>query len=237
VSRNKKTVSAVGYLRTSSATNVGADKDSERRQRLAIAEYAKRAGYAIADNDWFYDADVKGADPVTERSGFKTMLDRIAGNGVRTVIVEDASRFARDLIVQLTGHDYLRKLGVTLIAANAPDHFQEDTPTAVLIRQVLGAVAQFEKANLVAKLKGARDRKKAETGKCGGAKTILERDPRVVAAAKALVAPGQKKRSLREVAAELEAQGFVSRKGTRFAPAVIASMLEVSKADVERATS
>jgi hypothetical protein len=31
-SRNQ--VEAVGYLRTSSATNVGADKDSERRQRL-----------------------------------------------------------------------------------------------------------------------------------------------------------------------------------------------------------
>jgi DNA invertase Pin-like site-specific DNA recombinase len=62
------------------------------------------------------------------------MLERIAGNGVRTVIVEDPSRFARDLIVQLTGHDCLKRLGVTLIAANAPDHFLEDTPTAVLIR-------------------------------------------------------------------------------------------------------
>jgi DNA invertase Pin-like site-specific DNA recombinase len=141
-----------------------------------------------------YDADVKGADPVTEHPGFKAMLERIAGNGVRTVLVEDPGRFARDLIAQLTGHDYLKKLGVSLIAVNAPDHFLEDTPTAVRIRQVLGAVAQFEKSNLV-KLKGARDRKKAETGKCGGAKTILERDPRVVAAAKALVAPGQKKRS------------------------------------------
>jgi hypothetical protein len=46
------------------------------------------------------------------------------------VLVEDASRFARDLIVQLTGDDYLKKLGITLIAANAPDHFLEDTPTS-----------------------------------------------------------------------------------------------------------
>jgi DNA invertase Pin-like site-specific DNA recombinase len=235
MARKQNPVSAVAYLRTSSATN--ADGDSETRQRLAIETYGKRAGYVIADDDWFWDVDVKGADPVTERPGFKAMLDRIAGNGVRTVIVETANRFARDLIVQLTGHDYLKKLGVLLIAADAPDHFLEETPTAVLIRQVLGAVAQFEKASLVAKLKGARDRKKAETGKCGGAKTILERDPRVVAAAKALVSPGQKKRSLREIAVELEARGFVSRKGTRFAPAVIAGMLEVSNAAVERAQS
>jgi DNA invertase Pin-like site-specific DNA recombinase len=110
------------------ATNVGADKDSDKRQRAAIEAFAKRAGYAVAEWDWFYDADVKGEDPVTERSRFKAMLDRIAGNGVRTVIVEDPGRFAGDLIIQLTGHDYLKKLRVTLIAANTPDHFLEDTP-------------------------------------------------------------------------------------------------------------
>ncbi len=40
---------------------------------------------------------------------------------------------------------------------NCPEHFREDTPTAVLVRQVLGAIAQFEKAQLVIKLKVARD--------------------------------------------------------------------------------
>jgi len=43
--------------------------------------------------------------------------------------------------------------------------------SGALIRQVLGAVAQFEKTSLVAKLKGARDYKKRETGKCGGRKS------------------------------------------------------------------
>ena len=33
---------AVAYLRTSSAANVGADKDSAQRQRAAIAAFAKR---------------------------------------------------------------------------------------------------------------------------------------------------------------------------------------------------
>ena len=55
------------------------------------------------------------------------MLDRIAGNGVRTIIVESPDRFARDLTVQLTGHDFLKKLGVSLIPATAPDFFTEDT--------------------------------------------------------------------------------------------------------------
>jgi hypothetical protein len=32
----------------------------------------------------------------------------------------------------------------------------DDTPTAVLVRQVLGAIAQFDQATIVAKLKAAR---------------------------------------------------------------------------------
>jgi hypothetical protein len=43
-----------------------------------------------------------------------------------------------------------------------------------LVRQVLGAIAQFEKTSLVAKLKAARDRKKATTGKCGGRRSYFE---------------------------------------------------------------
>ena len=43
-------------------------------------------------------------------------------------------------------------------------------PTRTLIRQVLGAVAQFEKTALVSKLKAARQRVKRETGRCDGRK-------------------------------------------------------------------
>jgi DNA invertase Pin-like site-specific DNA recombinase len=91
---------AVAYLRTSSAANVGVDRDSERRRRAAIQAYARRAGFGIAGQDWFYDAAVSGADPIEGRQGFAALLDRIEGNGVRIVLVEDASRFARDLVVQ-----------------------------------------------------------------------------------------------------------------------------------------
>jgi Resolvase, N terminal domain len=79
-------IEAVAYLRTSSASDVGADKDSDKRQRAAIEAFAKANGYTIAPEDWFYDAAVKGSDPVTSRPGFSAMLDRIAGNGVRTIL-------------------------------------------------------------------------------------------------------------------------------------------------------
>jgi hypothetical protein len=51
------------------------------------------------------------------------MLERIEGNGVRTIIVETASRFARDLMVQEVGHAKLRERGINLIAVDNPGSF------------------------------------------------------------------------------------------------------------------
>ena len=89
---------------------------------------------------------------------------------MRCILVETANRFARDLIVQETGWRFLQAKGIELIAVDSPEAFLADTPTAVLIRQILGAVSQFEKASLVAKLKVARVRKRQQTGKCEGRK-------------------------------------------------------------------
>jgi DNA invertase Pin-like site-specific DNA recombinase len=227
MAHKRKRVEAVAYMRTSSATNVGDDKDSERRQRAAIEGFAKAAGYVISD--WFYDAAVKGSDPVTARPGFAAMLDRIAGNGVRTIIVESPDRFARDLAVQLAGHDYLKNLGVALIPASAPDHFLEDTPTAVLVRQVLGAIAQFEKAATVAKLKAARERVRSKRGKCEGRKSYAESNPALVAMAKQFSAyrqPGSvRKPSLRWIAARLAELGYVTPKGKQYSASAVQTML------------
>ena len=222
---SKELTKAVSYLRTSSMTNVGDDKDTLRRQRQAVTKFASTAGYELVAE--YSDDGAKGADPVDTRPGFAAMLKHIASNGVRTIIVETASRFARDLITQETGWRFLRDAGVTLIAADAPDSFLDDTPTAVLIRQILGSVSQFGKAILVAKLRGARERKKRDTGKCGGRKSYVERDAAMVARAKKLARypVNGRKRSLREIAAELQAEGRVAKRGKRFGAAAIARMI------------
>jgi hypothetical protein len=41
-----------------------------------------------------------------------------------------------------------------------------------MVRQILGAVSQFEKAGLVAKLRHARERKRATVGRCEGRKPV-----------------------------------------------------------------
>jgi DNA invertase Pin-like site-specific DNA recombinase len=214
---------AIGYTRTSSAANVGEDKDSVVRQRKAIQAFANRAGFGIIG--WFDDPAVAGADTIDTRPGFMAALEMIAGNGVRTVIVETANRFARDLIVQETGWKRLHADGITLIAADAPDQFVDDTPTAVLIRQILGAVAQFDKAMTVAKLRGARERKRRKTGsKVEGRKSLVESRPQAVALARAL--NEQRPRlSLREISAKLASQGFTTPRGLPYSASAISSML------------
>ncbi len=226
MSRHGKRVEAVAYMRTSSAANVGDGKDSEARQRKAIEGYAKVAGMVIVD--WFYDAAVSGADPIEARPGFTALLARIAGNGARTIIVETANRFARDLMVQEVGFAMLRDLGITLIAADSPTSFLDDGPTSKLIRQILGAVSEFDKAMTVAKLKGARDRVRRQRGKCEGRKSYAEREggQELITLAQQLHHNANgRPQSLRNVSAALAERGYVTPSGKHYSASAVASML------------
>ena len=200
-------------------------RTSDQRQRAAIEAFARAAGYGIVET--FNDAAVSGADPVGERAGFVAMLEHVLRNGAKTVIVESPDRFARDLMVQLAGHDMLKAKGVTLIAASAPTFFVEDTPTAVLVRQVLGAVAQFDKATLVAKLAAARNRKRATGVKVEGRRSHAEKHPELVARAKRLARrkPKGGRLSLRAISAALVAEGHLNERGKPFAAKSVATML------------
>lgn len=219
---------ALAYMRTSSATNVGEDKDSDKRQMAAIESYAKRAGYEIVAPA-YYDAAVSGADSIEGRSGFAQLLERLRERpDIRVILVESAHRFARDLIVQETGYRMLRDHGIELIPVDSPQYFTEDTPTATMVRQILGAVSQFQKAMLVSNLRVARERKRAATGKCGGRRSHIEAHPQTVDMAKSLRWINKRmrqKRSLRDIAAELAKAGHVAASGNPYGPSAIASML------------
>ena len=133
--------------------------------------------------------------PILFKSGpeFAALLERIRGNGVRTI--ETANRFARNLIVQEKAQ------GIEIIAADSPGAFVEDTPTATLVPQVLGAVAQFDKAMTVAKLRLARDRVRKRDGKCEGGKSHAEERSESVALARQLHRQGM---GYSAISAELE---------------------------------
>ena len=210
-------IKAVAYFRTSSATNVGVDKDSLSRQREAVTSYAASNRLTIVAE--YDDMAVSGADHIQARQGFSALLEELGKNGANTILVENASRFARDLAVQLSGHAYLKEAGINLIPVDAPDHFQQDTPTAEMVRQILGSVSQFEKATLVSKLRVARERKRQENGKCEGRKSYAEKNPVLVMEARRLRRRNPstgKRRSLRLISQELQALGYTTSTGKAF---------------------
>lgn len=206
---------AFAYLRTSSATNVGADKDSDKRQMDAIERYARKNGYQVVGR--YYDAGVKGSDPVHERPGFADLLLDAVRKKIKVVLIESPDRFARDLIVQLTGHELMKQRGMMLIPTTAPDFFEQDTPTATMVRQILGAVFQFEKATLVGKLKAARDRASRRLGeRIEGRRT----NPAALEAAAKIL---RRKPTIghRELSRELAALGLLSPNGHEYSTSSI----------------
>jgi hypothetical protein len=89
-------------------------------------------------------------------------------------------------------------------------------------------VSEFDKAMVVAKLKGARDRKRVLTGKkVEGRKSHAELRPELVALVRQLrrKRPKGGQRSLREIAAELAQRGIMNERGRAFSAPSIASML------------
>jgi hypothetical protein len=118
---------------------LGRGKDGERR---AIEGYAKAAGYEVVD--WLYDAAVRGADSVTARPGFAAMLDRIVGNGVRTIIVESPHRFPRDSLKIATVRYDSRMTDFTTVLVAEQNLFQVQSNLAVASGNVtLGATAVY----------------------------------------------------------------------------------------------
>ena len=147
---------------------------------------------------------------------------------MHVVLVEDASRFARDLVAQELGVIMLIKRGMRVITASGDDLTEATDPSRIMMRQIAGSFAQYEKARLVRKLREARERKKAETGKCGGRKTYAEREggEELIRLARELRRPDPNRRpiSLRKVAALAE-RGYVSASGKPYVPSAVASML------------
>ena len=94
-----------------------------------------------------------------------------------------------------------------------------------MVRQILGAVSQFEKAALVEKLRRARQRVRAERGHCEGRKPV---PTEVVAEAKRLHRQNPKthrRLSLRQIAAALADKGLVTKSGNQYSAAAVSRML------------
>jgi DNA invertase Pin-like site-specific DNA recombinase len=217
---------AVSYVRVSGKGQV--DGDGPERQRQAVARYANGAGLRLLEE--FSDLGVSGTTELADRPGLAALLDRIESNGVRVVIVERADRLARDLMVQEVIVGQFTKIGARILTADGVDLTSSADPTRRLIRQVLGAVAEFEKNVLVLKLRAARERRRARGDRVEGAKPYghFPAERAVIDRMRQLRRKPTKARrlSVAAVAAQLNAEGHRNRSGREWSPQMVHHVLQ-----------
>jgi DNA invertase Pin-like site-specific DNA recombinase len=101
------------------------------------------------------------------------------------------------------------KHGLTLVSVSEPDLMAND-PTRILLRQMLGAVAQYDKTQIVMKLRVARERKRLQNGRCEGRKPFGTR-PGEVELLERMRGMRRAGMSFDRIAATLNAEGVVTR--------------------------
>lgn len=166
-------MNAFTYIRVSGRGQL--DGDGPERQRESIAKFAEQFKINLAGG--FYEQAVSGTVDGIDRPAFAEMMMNIderknSDAPVDTVIVERLDRLARDLMISEVILADFRKRGIVVLAADQGQLIDMASdggdPTRVLIRQIMGALAQWEKSQLVKKMKVARDRIKAKGGRCEG---------------------------------------------------------------------
>jgi DNA invertase Pin-like site-specific DNA recombinase len=218
--RLKVMTKAFAYLRVSGKGQV--DGDGFPRQAAAIKSYAKDHDIRIVKT--FREEGVTGSKETMDRPAWVDMMSALHGNGVKTILIEKLDRLARDLMVQEACIADLRKNGFTLVSVMEPDLMATDA-TRVLMRQLLGAVAQYEKTQIVIKLRAARTRIKAQEGRCEGRKPFgfYEGEQAAIERMTALQTSGM---SVRAIAAKLKAEGVPTRTGRQWRDAVVGRILK-----------
>jgi DNA invertase Pin-like site-specific DNA recombinase len=158
-----------GYIRVSGRGQI--DGDGPERQRASIMEFCCTHNLTMARE--YFEAGVTGTIDGMDRPEFSAMIQFIiAKQQPAAIVVERLDRLARDLMVSEVLLAECRKNNIPVYSADQGGLIDMASdggdPTRVLIRQIMGALAQWEKSQLVKKLAAARARIRAKTGKCEG---------------------------------------------------------------------
>lgn len=225
------------YIRVSGRDQI--ERDGPERQREAIAALCKAHG--LLPMGEFFDGGISGTIEGLDRPAFRDMLDRIPhmernGIHIEAVVVERADRLARDLLVSELLLAECRKRKIQVFAADrglVDIATNEGDPTRVLIRQIMGALAQWEKSVLVYKLKLSRDRVKARTGRCEGAKPYgsFPGEPEIIRYLKTFWAEADPKPSFQSIADGLNAAGLRNRAGRMWTKGPVWGLIKARRAD------
>jgi DNA invertase Pin-like site-specific DNA recombinase len=202
------------------------DGDGFTRQRETIERYA--AANNITITQWFEEQGVSGTKDLENRPALSELISALHSNGTRLVLIEKLDRLARDLMVQETIIGDIRECGLELVSVCEPDLCSDD-PSRKLVRQMFGAIAEYEKSMIVLKLRGARQRRRSTTGRGEGRKPFGTRVGESLAVARVRDVHVLGK-SQTEIAQAMNEENQPTRTGGKWYAATVSRVLRRAKA-------
>ena len=160
----------VGYVRVSTSTQVE-DGFGLAIQKAAVRDWCKANGHKLVTI--LCDEGISGAKELEDRPGLADALGMLRDNQAQGIVVPRLDRLARDLIVQETVLAEIRRIGGKVFSTSPAEASyltdDPDDPSRKMIRQVLGAVAEYERSMVVLRLRNGRRRKAQMGGYASGA--------------------------------------------------------------------
>jgi len=125
---------------------------SPEAQRDAMARWCAAHGVTLAAV--FEDIDVCGAAPLDERAGLLAALDALPAHGAGLLLVAKRDRLSRDPILTAMVERLAERSGARLVSA-AGEGTEDDGPASILMRRIVDAFAEYERALIRARTRDA----------------------------------------------------------------------------------
>ncbi len=222
-----------GYVRVS--TDQQGDGFGPDTQRMLCTEWAEREGHAISG--WCEDIGVPGTIDALERDGLLCVVEKIEQGLVDGVVMSDPDRLGRRLVVSEAAIGIIRRAGGRVFTVSSGEiNDEEQDETKILIRQVLGAISEFEARKIAKRLALGREMKAAaggyagygspEFGKTSNPETKeLVAEPNESAVIEMMLAMQADGLSFRAIAERLNSDGVPSKRGGKWHPTTVVRVL------------
>lgn len=223
----------IAYIRVSTRDQLAAHGPA--RQREAIAEWAKRNRHRIVAE---VVEDVSGTVAPFEREAWLRTIDRCCEGEADGVVVSDLSRLSRDQVRLELTIEQMAGCDAVLFSTSGEEQSMlddPDDPQRKLIRTIIAAINEYDRAMIVQRMQAGRRIKKANGGYAGGQPPFGYRggdasgelvpdevEQAVLSRMRSLHADGL---STRAIAEAVNDEGLTTRKGGQWSSASVARLL------------
>jgi DNA invertase Pin-like site-specific DNA recombinase len=226
-------VKLAAYIRVSTDSQV--DGLGPEVQERAISTWAKSHRHKIVTV--LRDNGISGAKELADRPGLAEALALIRDGVISGVVVYRLDRLARDLVLQEQLLAEIRRMGGELFTTSVAEagYLADDPndPSRKLIRQVLGAVNEYERSMIALRLRSGRRRKAEKGGFAYGSPRfgyraergeLVEDDGEQATVARVAELRSEGK-SLRDIGTALTAEGHKPKRGNKWHPQTVTNIV------------